>query len=93
MSHELPAMSDELNSRVSENTTVNMSETMAVESHYLSAGANRYSAAADWSDDGLVAFGSASNVCLWDPTVSLSHKFIHYLFGLFSMFYFSVFGC
>ncbi|KAK3906423.1 WD40-repeat-containing domain protein [Staphylotrichum tortipilum] len=41
---------------------------MAVESRYLSAGANRYAAAADWSEDGLVAFGSDSNVCLWDPT-------------------------
>jgi elongator complex protein 2 len=49
------------------------SEDMAdemIESRYLSAGANRYAAAADWSEDGLVAFGSDSNVCLWDPTVS-----------------------
>lgn len=41
-----------------------------VESRYLSAGANRYAAAADWSEDGVVAFGSDANVCLWDPTVS-----------------------
>jgi hypothetical protein len=56
-----------------------MSETMSestemaegvVESRYLSAGANRYAAAADWGEDGLVAFGSDANVCLWDPTVS-----------------------
>jgi elongator complex protein 2 len=49
------------------------SESMAeatVESRYLSAGANRYAAAADWSEDGLVAFGSDTNVCLWDPSVS-----------------------
>ncbi|KAH6641588.1 WD40-repeat-containing domain protein [Chaetomium tenue] len=39
-----------------------------IESRYLSAGANRYTAAADWAEDGLVAFGSDSNVCLWDPT-------------------------
>ncbi|KAK4127740.1 WD40 repeat-like protein [Parathielavia appendiculata] len=47
----------------------------AVESRYLSAGANRYAAAADWSEDGLVAFGSDANVCLWDPTDSrgISH--------------------
>ncbi|EAQ85907.1 hypothetical protein CHGG_07160 [Chaetomium globosum CBS 148.51] len=32
------------------------------------SGANRYTAAADWAEDGLVAFGSDSNVCLWDPT-------------------------
>ncbi|KAJ4302243.1 Elongator subunit elp2 [Collariella sp. IMI 366227] len=57
-----------------------MSETktmagVVVESRYLSAGANRYAAAADWGDDGLVAFGSDTNVCLWDPTDSrgISH--------------------
>ncbi|KAK4138738.1 WD40 repeat-like protein [Trichocladium antarcticum] len=46
-----------------------MSETTEaiVESRYLSAGANRYAAAADWSEDGLVAFGSDANVCLWNP--------------------------
>ncbi|KAL2177970.1 WD40-repeat-containing domain protein [Thermothelomyces heterothallicus CBS 202.75] len=37
-------------------------------SRYLSAGANRYAAAADWGENGLVAFGSDTNVCLWDPT-------------------------
>lgn len=37
---------------------------------YLSAGANRYSAAADWGDAGTVAFGSDSNVCFWNPAVS-----------------------
>ncbi|KAL2127295.1 hypothetical protein VTI74DRAFT_10952 [Chaetomium olivicolor] len=55
-----------------------MSENMAelvVESRYLSAGANRYAAAADWGDNGLVAFGSDTNVCLWDPADSrgISH--------------------
>ncbi|KAK4148099.1 WD40-repeat-containing domain protein [Dichotomopilus funicola] len=46
-----------------------------VESRYLSAGANRYTAAADWGENGFVAFGSDANVCLWDPTVStgISH--------------------
>ncbi len=52
----------------SETTSENMAEAI-VESRYLSAGANRYAAAADWRDDGLVAFGSDSNVCLWDPKV------------------------
>ena len=59
---------------MSESTSEAMSENMAetiVESRYLSAGANRYAAAADWGEDGLVAFGSDSNVCLWDPSVSL----------------------
>lgn len=51
-----------------------MSETTEaiVESRYLSAGANRYAAAADWSEDGLVAFGSDANVCLWNPAVSFA---------------------
>ncbi|KXX77568.1 Elongator complex protein 2 [Madurella mycetomatis] len=50
-----------------------MSETMAeavVDSCYLSAGANRHAAAADWGEDGLVAFGSDTNVCLWNPAES-----------------------
>ncbi|KAK5654842.1 hypothetical protein OQA88_6878 [Cercophora sp. LCS_1] len=34
---------------------------------YFSAGANRYSAAADWGDDGIVAFGADCNVCIWNP--------------------------
>ncbi|KAK4241458.1 Elongator complex protein 2 [Achaetomium macrosporum] len=55
-----------------------MSESMSettVESRYLSAGANRYAATADWGEAGLVAFGSNTNVCLWDPTGSrgISH--------------------
>lgn len=40
-----------------------------VDSRYLSAGANRHAAAADWGEDGLVAFGSDTNVCLWTPAV------------------------
>ncbi|KAK3944142.1 Elongator complex protein 2 [Diplogelasinospora grovesii] len=38
------------------------------ESRYLSVGANRYAAAADWGDDGLVAFGADTNVGLWNPS-------------------------
>ncbi len=55
----------------SETRSEDMAEAV-VESRYLSAGANRYAAAADWGDDGddgLVAFGADSNVCLWDPKV------------------------
>ncbi|KAM7218230.1 Elongator complex protein 2 [Rhypophila decipiens] len=45
-----------------------MSEIVAsVDARYLSAGANRYAAAADWGEDGLVAFGADNNVCLWNP--------------------------
>ncbi|KAM7184830.1 Elongator complex protein 2 [Rhypophila sp. PSN 637] len=45
-----------------------MSEIEAsVDARYLSAGANRYAAAADWGEDGLVAFGADNNVCLWNP--------------------------
>ncbi|KAM7206498.1 Elongator complex protein 2 [Naviculisporaceae sp. PSN 640] len=48
-----------------------MSEIAAsVKTRYLSAGANRYAAAADWGEDGLVAFGADTNVCLWDPSNS-----------------------
>jgi hypothetical protein len=54
---------------MSEGKSESMTEA-AVESRYLSAGANRYAAAADWSEDGLVAFGSDTNVCLWGPSVS-----------------------
>ncbi|KAK0754582.1 WD domain-containing protein [Schizothecium vesticola] len=43
-----------------------MAEAVVI-SRYLSAGANRYSAAADWGDEGTVAFGSDSNVCFWNP--------------------------
>jgi hypothetical protein len=55
-----------------------MSESMGettVESQYLSAGANRHAAVADWGETGLVAFGSDTNVCLWDPTVSCPSLF------------------
>ncbi|KAK4670384.1 Elongator subunit elp2 [Podospora pseudopauciseta] len=42
-------------------------ETIRADSSYLAAGANRYSAASDWSAEGVVAFGSDANVCLWNP--------------------------
>ncbi|KAI1498511.1 RNA polymerase II Elongator subunit [Biscogniauxia marginata] len=40
-------------------------DSLAVE--YLSAGANRQTAVADWSEDGIVAFGADSNIALWRP--------------------------
>lgn len=39
----------------------------SVLSHYISAGANRQSHAAD-SRSSLVAFGAGARVLLWDPT-------------------------
>ena len=36
---------------------------------YLSAGANRQTAVADWGADGLLAFGADSNIALWKPSV------------------------
>ncbi|KAK3359197.1 WD40-repeat-containing domain protein [Lasiosphaeria hispida] len=36
-----------------------------VDTRYLSAGANRYAAAADWDHDGLIAFGADDNACFW----------------------------
>lgn len=40
-----------------------------VDIEYLSAGANRQTAAADWNVDGTVAFGSDTNIALWRPNV------------------------
>ncbi len=57
------------------------SEAIVVESRYLSAGANRYAAAADWSEDGLVAFGSDANVCLWNPAVSFASLIVVFTEG------------
>ncbi|KAI1422164.1 WD40-repeat-containing domain protein [Xylaria sp. FL1777] len=37
------------------------------EIEYLSVGANRHTAVADWNQDGLVAFGADSNIALWRP--------------------------
>lgn len=37
---------------------------------YLSAGANRQTAVADWGSKGLLAFGADTNVALWEPAVS-----------------------
>src|SRR6188474_3300857 len=37
-----------------------------INTRYISVGANRYAAASDWGEDGLVAFGADSNVCLWN---------------------------
>ncbi|KAJ9143741.1 Elongator protein 2 [Pleurostoma richardsiae] len=38
-----------------------------VDAEYLSVGANRQTAAADWHADGTVAFGADSNIALWRP--------------------------
>lgn len=54
---------------MSESESGNMAAAI-VESRYLSAGANRHAAVADWGEDGFVAFGSDTNVCLWSPAVS-----------------------
>ena len=40
------------------------------EVEYLSTGANRHGAVADWSVDGILAFGADTNVALWKPEVS-----------------------
>ncbi|KAI0407456.1 WD40-repeat-containing domain protein [Xylaria palmicola] len=37
------------------------------EVEYLCVGANRHTAVADWSRDGLLAFGADSNIALWRP--------------------------
>jgi hypothetical protein len=40
----------------------------SVSLEYLSAGANRQTAVADWSKGGLLAFGADINVALWRPS-------------------------
>lgn len=40
-----------------------------VSTRYLSVGANRYAATADWGENGEVAFAANSNICLWSPAV------------------------
>ncbi|KAM0324051.1 hypothetical protein ACHAQA_008239 [Verticillium albo-atrum] len=46
-----------------------MSDLQAA-AEYLSTGANRHTAVADWSQSGLLAFGADSNICLWTPSSS-----------------------
>ena len=41
------------------------------EVEYLSIGANRQTAIADWHQDGTLAFGADWNICLWRPTVGI----------------------
>ena len=41
---------------------------------YLSVGANRHTAVADWSDDGVVAFGADSNIAVWQPHVRCTRQ-------------------
>lgn len=43
----------------------------SIPTRYLSTGANRQTSIADWSRDGLVAFGADVNVALWEPSVSI----------------------
>lgn len=38
---------------------------------YLSTGANRQTAVADWSISGVLAFGADNNVALWRPNVRI----------------------
>ena len=45
--------------------------TQAVRAEYLSTGANRQTAVADWSRGGLIAFGADINVALWEPAVRI----------------------
>lgn len=45
--------------------------TKQVSAEYLSVGANRQTSVADWSANGLLAFGADVNIALWRPTVSL----------------------
>ncbi|KAK8038148.1 hypothetical protein PG994_014915 [Apiospora phragmitis] len=48
---------------------------------YLSVGANRHTAVADWNEDGLVAFGADSNIALWQPNDAAVKGVSHLLAG------------
>ncbi|KAK8855541.1 WD40-repeat-containing domain protein [Apiospora arundinis] len=48
---------------------------------YLSVGANRQTAVADWNQDGLVAFGADSNIALWRPDDAAVKGVSHLLTG------------
>ncbi|KAI0193924.1 WD40-repeat-containing domain protein [Xylaria flabelliformis] len=54
-------------------------QTIQIE--YLSVGANRHTAVADWSQDGLIAFGADSNIALWRPHDSQSRGVTSLLSG------------
>ncbi|KAH7033131.1 WD40-repeat-containing domain protein [Microdochium trichocladiopsis] len=53
----------------------------AVVPEYLSAGANRQTAVADWGADGTVAFGADLNVALWRPRDSTNRGITALLSG------------
>jgi elongator complex protein 2 len=42
---------------------------MRVTSRFVSVGCNRVVGALDWGDNGLVAYGGSSLVCVYDPQV------------------------
>ncbi|KAK8100923.1 hypothetical protein PG999_011297 [Apiospora kogelbergensis] len=48
---------------------------------YLSVGANRHTAVADWNEDGIVAFGADSNIALWRPDDAAVKGVSHLLTG------------
>ncbi|RYO79894.1 hypothetical protein DL766_010500 [Monosporascus sp. MC13-8B] len=52
-----------------------------VDVKYLSAGANRHTAAADWSEDGVVAFGAGFNIALWRPNDAIPRGITNLLPG------------
>ena len=47
------------------------SRMMDLNAEYLAAGANRHPAAADWDENGILAFGADRNIALWRPQVRL----------------------
>jgi hypothetical protein len=51
-------------------TEPGVGDNVSVSARYVCAGANRHTAVADWSSDGIVAFGTDSNIALWQPKVS-----------------------
>jgi hypothetical protein len=55
------------------------SRMMDLNAEYLAAGANRHPAAADWDENGILAFGADRNIALWRPQVSSHYKGISHM--------------
>lgn len=53
---------------------------------YLAAGGNRHPASADWSESGVLAFGSDRNIGLWQPEVRAMAAVLCFGYGSYLIF-------
>jgi hypothetical protein len=55
--------------------TARLDQSMTrLNAEYLAAGANRHPSAADWDENGILAFGADRNVALWAPQVRIEFQ-------------------